>query len=368
MSWAGKAAQHGLRIINGRAIQPTVAVKFIDNVELEFGTLTAGLAPGDVSLLFDGTNLEMLPAVDDTGAFNIGDGTTDMDLKVFMGAAAAFVEFDVSEATVEFDGVDLHLKDADYFILGDSDDIQIAWDGTNLTSGPATGFWSGCPSLIDPDPNRSHGFYYDFKDVLTLNNNFLSVDDAGTGTNTTVDVAKGAVGIVTAAGDNDYHVMSTASEAFLFVAGKKLWFEARFRVAEAATNESAWWFGFTSDVTTGGLQADAAGPLATYDGALIWKDEATMEIDFETSNAGTQATGSNIATFVTNTWTRVGFYFDGTATTSTITPYVDGTAYTAQNITLAGLEEMHFVMGIKAGPANNAETLEVDYVKVVQLT
>jgi hypothetical protein len=157
-----------------------------------------------------------------------------------------------------------------------------------------------------------------------------------------------------------------------FAAGKKLWFEARFKLAEGTTNESAWWFGFTDTLTTGGFQANAAGPLASYDGALIWKDEATMDIDFETSNAGTQATTTAMATFVTDTWTRVGFYFDGTATTSVITPYcdVDGTglvAGTAQNITLSGLEEMHLVFGVKAGPTAAAETLQVDYIKVVQI-
>jgi hypothetical protein len=98
-----------------------------------------------------------------------------------------------------------------------------------------------------------------------------------------------------------------------------------------------------------------------------------MSVDFETSNAGTQATAAAEATFVTNKWSRVGFYFDGTATTSVITPYYDmneagvWTAGTAKNITLAGLEEMHLVAGVKAGPSGNAETLQIDYIKCVQL-
>ena len=112
-------------------------------------------------------------------------------------------------------------------------------------------------------------------------------------------------------------------------------------------------------------------PLASYDGALIWKDEDSLEIDFETSNAGTQATSSNIATFISDTWFRVGFHFDGTATTSVVTPYVhNGTSWakgTAQNITLSGLEEMHIVYGVKAGPGGAAETLQVDYIKCRQL-
>ena len=99
-----------------------------------------------------------------------------------------------------------------------------------------------------------------------------------------------------------------------------------------------------------------------------------MAIDFETSNDGTQATAAGDGgTFVSGTWTTVGFYFDGTATTSVITPYynVAGgsvlTAGTAKNITLAGLAEMHVVAGVKAGPTAAAETLQIDYIKCVQL-
>lgn len=201
---------------------------------------------------------------------------------------------------------------------------------------------------------------------------YTSNDDGGTGTNAFQDAAGGVYNVVTAAADNDYHAMSSVAENWKFASGKKLWFEARFKVAEATTNESTWWFGLTDTLTTGGMQANTSGPLASYDGALIWKTpETAMTINFETSNAGTQATTSAFATSVTDTWTKVGFYFDGTATTSVITPYADvgsgWVAGTAQNITLSGLEEMRLVFGIKAGPTAGAETLQVDYVKVVQL-
>jgi hypothetical protein len=237
--------------------------------------------------------------------------------------------------------------------------------------------WDGAPSSLDPNP-------YDFFEISDYFMNpasatasdlhaYTSNDDGTTGTNAFQDAAGGVYNVVTAAADNDYHAMSSVSESFLFASGKKAWCEARFKLAEANTNESAIWFGLTDTLTTGGFQANAAGPLASYDGALVWKDEATMTVDFETSNAGTQATTSAIATAVTNTWNRWGFYFDGTATTSTITPYIavnysnTFTAGTAQNITLSGLAEMHMVFGVKAGPTGGAETLQVDYVKCVQL-
>lgn len=247
-----------------------------------------------------------------------------------------------------------------------------AWDASDVEA-----LWANAPSRLEPDYHaRCFEIFDDFLNPASATASDLmawtSVDDSATGTNAFQDAAGGVYNVVTAGVDNDYHAMASVNEVFKFVAGKKLWFEARFKLAEANTNESAWWFGLTDTLTTGGFQADAGGPLASYDGALIWKDEATLTIDFETSNAGTQATTSAFATFASDTWTRVGFYFDGTATTSTITPYadVDGTglvAGTAQEITLAGLEEMHLVFGVKAGPSAGAETLQVDYIRCVQL-
>ena len=365
----------------------------------------SGWTGGDLIFYEDlgelGTGYNILTVGDD--AVTIGDGTNDIDFKVFLGSATEFMLFDFGNSRIDFgaddkgvdvrffgetassymlwdmsadklifDAADLALGDSDKLLLGDGSDVQLQWNATYLEGGPASGLWALCPSRAQANFHSvAFEIFDDFMDPASATASdvqaFTETDDGGTGTNAFQDAASGIYNVVTAAADNDHHAMSSVSEVFLFASGKKLWFEARFKLSEANTNESAWWFGLTDTLTTGGLQADAAGPLASYDGALIWKDEATMEIDFETSNAASQATGSNIATFVTNTWTTVGFYFDGTATTSTITPYVDGTGYTAQNITLAGLQEMHLVFGVKAGPSNGAETLQVDYVRCVQL-
>lgn len=251
--------------------------------------------------------------------------------------------------------------------------------GTNALFGvPECLLWGNAPWLqCLADPSLGYIFWDDFLNPASATvsdyHAYTSAGDGGTGTNAFQDAAGGVFNLVTAAADNDYHELTSVAENWKFAAGKKLWFEARFKLAEATTNDSAWWFGFSDTLTTGAFQADAAGPLASYDGALIWKNEDALTINFETSNAGTQATTSAMATFISDTWTRVGFYFDGTATTSTITPYysVDGSsalvAGTAQSITLSGLEEMHLVAGVKAGPGGAAETLQIDYIRALQL-
>jgi len=259
--------------------------------------------------------------------------------------------------------------------FGISQDGSLILDGAEISEPTRPTLWAAAPALNSQDPSRFFLMFDDFMNPASATASdvqaWTALNDGGTGTPAFQDAAGGIFNVVTAAADNDYAAYSSVSEVFKFAAGKELWFEARFKLAEATVNDSAWWFGLSDTLTTGGLQANAAGPLASYDGALIWKDEDAMLVNFETSNAGTQATTSNIATFVTDTWTKVGFYFDGTATTGVITPYVDvgagWVAGTAQNITLSGLEEMHAVFGVKAGPGGGAETLQVDYIKILQL-
>lgn len=351
-------------------LKPNISIQELSEVS------GSSVAATDFALHFDTSANDWVKS--DPTDVNIDSGTIDgVTLGGSSAGAGSFTTLTTSGAATI--GGDATFSDDIELILGTSSDLSIEYNSTDaiVTSGPATGLWADAPSVLDPDPAKFYKIEDDFMNPASATASdvqaFTEIDDAATGTNAFQDAAGGIYNVVTAAADNDYHAMSSVAENFLFASGKKAWCEARFKVAEATTNESAWWFGLTDTLTTGGFQADAGGPLASYDGALIWKDEATMAVDFETSNAGTQATTTAIATAVTNTWTRVGFYFDGTATTSTITPYVavnDSntlTAGTAQNITLAGLEEMHLVFGIKAGPTAAAETLQVDYVKCLQL-
>jgi len=346
----------------------------IDGMKMSFGDSK------DVELGFDGTSLILEALADDT-LIEIGDAATvqkSFDVKIYGDDAsgASYLYFDASGNSLSTVGIDVKLPDNDKIVLGTGSDVQFQWNGTYLEGGPASGMWAGAPSPADPRYFAyAHEFFDDFmyNAPLDANLKWTEVDDSGTGTNAISDAAGGIGTLVTAGTDNDYHAVSSVAEIFTFAAGKKLWFEARFKIAEATTNESAWWFGLTNTLTTGGFQADALGPLASYDGVLIWKDEATMAINFETSNLTTQKTATAEAVFVTDTWTTVAFYFDGTATTATVTPYYNvagGTALTAgtaKTLTLAGLEEMHLVMGVKAGPTAAVETLQIDYIKCVQL-
>lgn len=261
-------------------------------------------------------------------------------------------------------------------LVGLNNEGQLVVNGSPLTA-PSDPLWTGAPV---GSPYNFYQVFDDFMDPATSavsdTHAWVAVNDGGTGTPVYQDAAGGIFNVVTAAADNDYSAYSSLTESFKFAAGKRLWFEARVKVAEATTDDSTWWVGLTDTLTTGGMQADALGPLASYDGALIYKTpETALTLNFESSNAGTQVTSSAEATSVTDTWTRVGFFFDGgnssSATTATLTPFyaVNGSNTfvkgAAQTITLSGLEEMHVVYGIKAGPGGAAETLQLDYIRVV---
>jgi len=205
---------------------------------------------------------------------------------------------------------------------------------------------------------------------------WAELDDGSSGTDLLADQVGGVWQLVTAAADNDYKARATHGEPFKFAANKPLWAEIALKHTQGDTsNDAAFWFGLTDTLTTGGLQANAAGPLASYDGALWWKDEDGTELNFENSNAATQDTETGIVDWPDDTWVRLGFYFDGSPTTSRITPYynVSGDLFGPwtkgpdTTITLSGLEEMHLVFGIKCGPGGGAETLEVDWVRCAQV-
>lgn len=234
--------------------------------------------------------------------------------------------------------------------------------------------WQNAPAFFDP--GYAFELYDDFMNPASTTVSdvtaWTAMNDGATGTPVFQDAAGGWFNTVTAAADNDYSGYRSVTQPFLFASGKKLWFEARFKITEATTSESTWWFGLSDTVTTGGMQANAAGPLASYDGALIYKTpETALTVNFESSNAATQVTQSAFATSVSGAVQRCGFYFDGAATTSKLTPYffngTSWTAGTAQDITLSGLEEMNVIWGVKAGPTAAAETLQIDWIKCLQL-
>jgi len=70
----------------------------VDDEELLFGT------GDDVVVKWNGSKLTVIPATDDTGSIEVGNGTKDIDIKVFLGSTDEYVEFNVGDSKVNMVG------------------------------------------------------------------------------------------------------------------------------------------------------------------------------------------------------------------------------------------------------------------------
>ena len=81
-------------------------------------------------------NLIFYPAIDDTGAINIGDGTYDCDFKIFLGSTTEYMEFDVGNSRTNIYGAPLYI-DGFSGTAGTSALIQFAGSNGVLVSDSA---------------------------------------------------------------------------------------------------------------------------------------------------------------------------------------------------------------------------------------
>ena len=81
----------------------TLEIELLTGVDMNFGKNKTG---GYFTLRTDETNkiLKIRPAVDDTGYLQIGDGTLDMDVKVFLGDTTHYGMFNVGTQTLDVHG------------------------------------------------------------------------------------------------------------------------------------------------------------------------------------------------------------------------------------------------------------------------
>jgi len=183
---------------------------------------------------------------------------------------------------------------------------------------------------------------------------------------TAYDGLGGLLQIVSDGDNNDDCYVTSRTEAFLFDTDKKFAFKARIIPKEADTNKCNWVVGVSDTVAADFMQDGGAGPAATYDGAVFFKVDGDLNVGFETSNAGDQVTKADLSTMTADTAINLAFIYDyNDGTTAYITPYVNGVAGGAHAITIAGLQEMHLIMGVKSG-SDAEETLLVDYVAIAQ--
>ena len=153
------------------------------------------------------------------------------------------------------------------------------------------------------------------------------------------------------AADNDLVALQKVGESYRFASGKKLFFEARFKVSNATQ----------SDVVMG-LQITDTTPLDVSDGVFFLKsdDSTTISLLVEKNNT---ATTTSVGTLADDTYIRLGFYYNGN---SSIQAFVNGT-YVATSATtnLVDDEDLTISFAIQNGNAV-ARTMTVDYIYVAK--
>jgi len=256
------------------------------------------------------------------------------------------------------------------------------WKNYNMTFrdvnlGPSEGgsFWQTCPIVAHLDPSNASVFYDDFfyqPSTKAAQSGAWTIveDDTAAGTDAVLDARGGQYKhYCDQASDNDEAYLFTFKESWILTAGYSLWMEARVAFVEGSTNKGNFLVGMTDAAGADMIADDGAGPKSEYDGAVFWNLEGALTRSFETSNATTQSTATSCGSHVSGTFTNYGIWFKTESTSDTVavcTPYIDGVAYTARNLTLSGLAEMEFCVGCKSdGTAE--EAFIIDYVKIVQI-
>jgi hypothetical protein len=108
----------------------TDAEAFADSTALSFGDAD------DVSINWTGSILQISPVANDTGSFNIGDGSADIDVKIFLGATG-YALFDVGNARFTLSGVDM-ATDAPVVITNSTATSSTSTGALIVTGGIAT--------------------------------------------------------------------------------------------------------------------------------------------------------------------------------------------------------------------------------------
>lgn len=120
-----------------------VDLRLNDSDILQFGDAA------DVAVTWNATNLVITPAVDDTGAIHVGNGTLDMDMRVHLGTTSDYVEFDVGAKALE--------------VVGDTrvDFSSATVAAGNTDGGVIKGGTSGTPIVEDTANMKFISFYFD---------------------------------------------------------------------------------------------------------------------------------------------------------------------------------------------------------------
>ena len=203
-----------------------------------------------------------------------------------------------------------------------------------------------------PDPFKVFTYANDFDNYVAGD---WTVTAVGASTAAITDAANGRLLLTTAGTENDGVQLQKVGEAFLPVAGKKMWFKVKFQVS--AETQSDFLFGIAVTDTA----AIAASGDGVTDGIFFQKDDGAATVDLYCQNDTTtgQTTVASVATMVAATDIELAFEYDGL---SSIKYFVDGVHKGTLAVTgFLPNTECRVTMAFLTGAAA-AITCSIDYI------
>ena len=239
-----------------------------------------------------------------------------------------------------------------------SKDFLITADATvRIDAGPDPVFYTTSkplmPDFVAPEPHEAHVYFEDF-DYLAQGDWTTTETSvgAGTGAAALADGDGGIIVITNAANDDDNTFLQKKGESFRFAAGKKLWFEARFKVSDATE----------SDVVMG-LQITDTTPLDVSDGVFFIKADGATTFSGMVEKNNTATTTASVATLADDTYITLGFFYNGVDAVR----YFVNRAYVSSSVVtnLPDDEDLTISFGVQNGEAA-VKTMTIDYIMVAK--
>lgn len=203
------------------------------------------------------------------------------------------------------------------------------------------------------------------EDYYEYFNDFLNTADYASGDWTTTNAGSGTIAVNTgsvagAAGgmlvltggsaDDALIAIQNKIEGFKFVAGKRMAFQARFKLSDATQLDMVI-----------GLQVTDTTPLAVVDGIFFRKDDGDAYLDFVACKNSTETQKTAVATLANDTFVKVGFYYDG----SELAIYIDDVAVGDCALTnVVDDEELCISFAVQNGEAVS-KVMTIDYVRAI---
>ena len=202
-----------------------------------------------------------------------------------------------------------------------------------------------------------------FDDFFSLDSNWTVTEDDAACTQAIEDEQFGVVLLTNkATTDNNAQQVQWSKEIAKPTQGKRLWFEARINCNGGDATNLDFFIGLAATEDLTGVADNMPA-----NGIGFHKDDGDTNIDFSTSDGGTNIEQAAVATLANDTYVRLGFSFDGGATGSgVLTPYVDGVAGTQiTTMTYATMAEVAPIVMIRNGDATTQQKIKIDYVQVI---